>query len=216
MEIKKYYLAPTALVPNSPLPLLHYVGAIAPGDDAKVRFYDLLRANNWELQWLVRYGPTQEAHYHSGIHECMAVLSGEATIRFGAADTTPDLEASTNGGGKEPGGFEIQAHAGDVFLIPAGVCHKTFNPIPNPGFERLTPGDGHSVDAADVRKFVSEVELSGFTMMGCYPQGHGTWDFLTGGEGNYEKAWSVPIPERDPILGTSPDGILGTWRWPNH
>lgn len=211
VEIRKYFLPPTTLVPNSPLPLLHYVGALPLEGNIKTRFHDTLSENKWQVQWLVRYGPTQPAHYHSAIHECMAVLSGEATIRFGVADTTEDPEENTHGGGAEAGGVELTAMAGDVFLIPAGVCHKTYNPSPNPGFKRLTTGDGHSVEAENVRQFLSEIELSGFTMMGCYPDGHGTWDFATGGEGNYEQVWKVPIPEFDPILGTSAEGILTTW-----
>jgi len=143
----------------------------------------------------------------------MAVLSGAATIRFGVADTSPDLEVSTHGSGKEDGGVEVQAQAGDVFVIPAGVSHKTFNTTPRASFELLTPGDGHQIEAEDVRDALLGVELSGFTMIGAYPRGS-VWDFAAGGEHahDYEKVWAVPKPGNDPVLGQDSKGLCGLWQ----
>lgn len=210
VQVKKYHLLPTPLVPNSPLPLLHYKQVISKEDDIKLKFFDLITANNWELQWLVRYGETQDAHYHSAVHECMAVLSGRATIRFGVADSEGSMSDPREG----YTALELLAEPGDVFLLPAGVCHKTFDPIPNPGFMRLTPGDGHSIETPDVRQYIMDLELSGFTMMGCYPRGHDAWDFRVGGEheGRYEQVWDVLVPEKDPILGDSQQGICELWK----
>lgn len=224
VEVKKYHLPPTALVPNSPFPLLHYPGQLSPETTTTTtsttltpttidagRVYDLFSDNGWQVQWIFRYGPTQQSHYHSSAHECMAVLSGEATIRFGVADTSSDVDENTHGAGREVGGVEIVAKAGDVFVLPAGTAHKTYDTTPAP-FALLTPGGGRGIDAVDPRKAVCDVDLAGFTMLGAYPQAS-TWDFAVGGEcqGRYEQVWAVPKPERDPVLGESPEGLCGLW-----
>jgi uncharacterized protein YjlB len=214
VQVKKYYLPATALVPNNPRPLLHYTGLelSQPGGKA-TEFYDLFQANGWKIQWIFRYGPTQRSHYHSAAHECMAVLSGSATIRFGVADTSPDLDENTDGSAREEGGVEIEAHAGDVFLLPAGTAHKTYRTKPEAGFKLLTPGDGHAIASEDARATLAQIELDGFTMIGAYPEKNGYWDSKQGGEdvGEYEKVWSVETPELDPVLGKSEDGICGQW-----
>jgi len=215
VEVKKYQLPPTALMPNSPQPLLHYPGLLTVDSNrAATEAYDLFSSNGWQTQWIFRYGASQRSHYHSGIHECMAVLTGTATIRFGVADTVSDLEENTHGSGKENGGIEIQARAGDVFVLPAGTAHKTFDTAPSAEFKLLTPGDGHHVAAGDVRQALGDIELSGFTMIGAYPKDGGKWDFAMGGEsaGNYEKVWSVAKPDNDPVLGKAEEGLCGQWQ----
>ena len=214
VEVNEYQLAPTALIPNSPYPLLHYPGLLAEKTDCEAgKVYETFASNGWQTQWIFRYGPTQTSHYHSKAHECMAVLSGSATIRFGVADTDPDLEVSTHGSGKEDGGVEVHAQAGDVFIIPAGVSHKTFDTVPAGSFKLLTPGDGHGVEADDAREALSNIQLSGFTMIGAYPRGS-AWDFASGGEHvqDFEKIWTVPKPDRDPVLGVDSKGLCGLWR----
>lgn len=227
VEVKKYHLPPTALMPNSPYPLLHYPGLLTPqidGAESKSiapEVNSLFMSNGWRTQWIFRYGQTQQSHYHSGAHECMAVLSGTATIRFGVADTDPNLEASTYGDGREEGGIELEAHAGDVFILPAGLAHKTYDAT-KAEFKLLTPGDGHGIPAGEVEGSEEEVtnevlrgiELSGFTMIGAYPKDGSRWDFLIGGEdeGRYENVWAIPKPERDPVLGTAEEGICGMWK----
>lgn len=211
-EVKTYHLKPTRLIPNSHFPLLHYPAVLKnknPPDAVEV--HRLFKSNGWQTQWIFRYGPTQSAHYHSQTHECMAVLTGNATIRFGVADTEGDLEASTHGDAQEDGGIEVKANAGDVFIIPAGVSHKTYDPSDGSTFKLLTPGDGHGVDG-DAEKVLDGIELSGFTMIGAYPRG-GQWDFAVGGEdnGEYEKVWHVPKPEHDPVFGDAHEGLAGLW-----
>lgn len=141
----------------------------------------------------------------------MAVLSGTATIRFGVADTAhgeQDPAAS-----HERGGVELHAEAGDVFLLPAGVAHKTFATQPAESFKLLTPGDGHHIAADDKRKALAELQLSGFTMMGAYPNGS-VWDSCSGGENadDVERVWAVPKPQQDPVLGTAGDGLRELWQ----
>ncbi|KIW69462.1 hypothetical protein PV04_05338 [Phialophora macrospora] len=222
VEVKKYRLAPTSLVPNSPQPLLHYPGLLASNsaticdDSIAIKAHDLFSTNGWETQWIFRYGPTQSSHYHSGVHECMAVLTGTAKIRFGVADTADDMEENTHGRGREEGGIEVEARVGDVFILPAGTAHKTFDTSPVTEFKLLTPGDGHHIltKGSDVRETLANVRLDGFTMVGAYPKGGGVWDFAKGGEneGQYEKVWSVPKPENDPVLGKAEEGLCGQWQ----
>ena len=229
-EIASYKLSPNRLIPNSPYPLIHYAKCFTDtksGDDA-VTVHDLFARNGWQTQWIFRYGSTQPSHYHSATHECMAVLSGSATIRFGVADNNNDNESNathsdhndddgkeTDGGG---GGIEIRAHAGDAFLIPAGVSHKTFDPHPTDTLALLTPGNGHGIAAAaddgvtSTRDALARVQLSGFTMLGAYPA-DGVWDFAQGGEhvGAFERVWSVPKPGLDPVVGLDGGGMCGLW-----
>ncbi|KAI7780298.1 hypothetical protein LA080_016146 [Diaporthe eres] len=223
-EVKKYHLPPTSKIPNSPFPLLHYPQFFpSPASRAPAAVHDAFAANAWQVQWIFRYGPTQQSHYHSAAHECMAVLSGEATIRFGVADNEPPGGGGGGGGGGADGndssssrGIEVHARAGDVFVLPAGLAHKTFHPDPSDStFKLLTPGDGHHVPGAgdgSTGPGLAGVELSGFTMIGAYPIG-AKWDFAVGGEheGRYQEVWSVPRPERDPVLGTDPAGLTGLW-----
>ncbi|KAH7128936.1 hypothetical protein EDB81DRAFT_808515 [Dactylonectria macrodidyma] len=213
IDIREYHLKATNLVPNSPRPLLHYKNVI-PRDPATskcdhIKVWDMFIDNGWDVQWIVRYGPTQLSHYHSQAHECMAVLSGTATIRFGAADTSDDLRESSWGSAWEQGGVELVAEPGDVFLIPSGVSHKTYNTKPESTLHLLTPGDGHGIEDEDPHKVLREIKLSGFTMMGAY--NGGKWDFIQNG-GDYEKIWSVPKPKSDPVFGTSGWGLLEFWR----
>lgn len=174
----------------------------------------MFTSNGWETQWIYRYGPTQTSHYHSQAHEAMAVLSGTATIRFGVADTHPDLDKNTHGPAREAGGVEVHAKAGDVFVLPAGTAHKTFDAEPEGEFVLLTPGDGHRVAAEDIKGALDGVKISGFTMMGAYPVDGAAWDFAVGGDrsrSEYETVWSVPKPKRDPVLGTADEGLCGQW-----
>ncbi|KAL2415500.1 hypothetical protein ABEF95_001808 [Exophiala dermatitidis] len=303
-EIKTYHLPPTRLIPNSPhRPLLYYPGLLhvlkdtqqkSPVDDGHSSpsssptslatiAYDTFTSNDWDVQWIYRYGPTQKSHYHSSVHECMAVLSGSAMIRFGIADgeadgeagrgVKPDIPTSTSTPSTDPSSTEtrdpgwttsntltpqtlsttstqstelapfrgvfIHASAGDVFVLPAGVAHKTYDTKPEAEFALLTPGDGHGIQvppdssststtssgsssdaAARKRNAVITTPLSGFTMLGAYPKvtetgdpDLGEWDFATGGEdvGRYEQVWSVKKPARDPCLGDSEKGIWGLW-----
>ncbi|OTB07511.1 hypothetical protein M426DRAFT_317820 [Hypoxylon sp. CI-4A] len=217
VEVKKYHLPPTQLIPNSPQPLLHYQGLFSsPSALQADKIHDTLDKNDWKTQWIFRYGPTQASHYHSRIHETMVVLSGTATIRFGVADTDADLDKSTWGGAHEAGGVEIRAHPGDVFVIPAGVAHKTHDTNPGAAFSLLTPGEGRGIPARDAREALARVQLSGFTMMGAYPKNCGDWDFAVGGDdvGRFEDSWITPRPEKDPFLGDSPQGLVGLWRVP--
>ena len=206
--VHKYHLFPTERIPNSPRPLLHYKNAVAIKPNAThcdpLEVWKTFNDNGWRVSWIFRYGSTQLSHYHSQAHECMAVLSGTATIRFGVADTSENMEENTNGSAWEDGGVELDAEAGDVFVIPAGVAHKTYNTKPEEEFVLLTPGHGRGVSADEIAK----IKLNGYTMLGAYSGGD--WDFVKAG-GDYEKIWSLPKPEKDPVFGKAEQGLCKLW-----
>ncbi|KAK2801878.1 hypothetical protein FQN51_005027 [Onygenales sp. PD_10] len=213
VEIHKYHLPPTPLIPNFPRPLLHYKNILPRNTTTShcnpAEVWALFTKNGWNVQWIFRYGHTQLSHYHSQAHECMAVLSGTASIRFGVADTSPDLDENTHGSAWEDGGVVLQARAGDVFVIPAGVAHKTHNCKPEAEFKLLSPGSGRGIEAEDPERVLSEIELEGFTMLGAYSGG--SWDFVESG-GIYEKPWAVPKPRLDPVFGRGERGLCKEWR----
>lgn len=214
-EIREYHLKPTKLIPNSPQPLVHYRNLIPQEDERRPEvLHERFAKNGWNTQWIFRYGSTQPSHYHSDIHECMAVMTGTATIRFGVADTDPDMNKNTFGDATEAGGVEIHAKAGDAFLIPAGVSHKTHKTLPEAPFALLTPGEGRGIVSDDQHAALAKIELDGFTMIGAYPKDCGSWDFNVGGEheGDFGRVWQVSKPEKDPLLGDSDEGLVGLWK----
>jgi uncharacterized protein YjlB len=231
IESKTYLLPPTPRIPNSPYPLIHYPGlllsTIKSPDFSTTHIFDLFRSHGWQSQWIARYGPDIQSHYHS-VNETMVVISGQgATIRFGVADAL-DWESGKLGFGErgqgEQGGVDIQAGLGDVFVIPAGVAHKTFNPKPDTrdlAFhqpEDIAQGNAnlHLDEASEMRHraFFDKVPVEGeFMMMGAYPRG-GVWDFAVGGEheGREREVWGVDVPGEDPVLGGSIEGLRGLWK----
>ncbi|KAI4952472.1 hypothetical protein J4E91_002943 [Alternaria rosae] len=232
IKVHSWKLPPTSLIPNSPYPLLHYPGLlydlVTSPTFKTAEILDLYASNGWQTQWIAQYGLDIQSHYHSTTHEAMTVISGQgATIRFGVADSATweqgKYEPGERGDGEE-GGVEIQAGLGDVFIIPAGVSHKTF--LPNPHNEELAfhqPKDVEEGRAAEIdetkeaerKKFFEGVDITGgkFMMMGAYPYG-GVWDFKVGGEheGTEEEVWRVRMPSKDPVVGDSEEGLIGLWR----
>ncbi|KAF2032818.1 hypothetical protein EK21DRAFT_86828 [Setomelanomma holmii] len=231
IRFKAYKLPATPLVPNSPYPLLHYPGLlldlVSSPDFQTSDVFDLFASNGWQSQWIARYGPDIQSHYHSTTHECMTVISGQgATIRFGVADDLEwkqgEHEIGARGNG-EDGGLELQARLGDVFIIPSGIAHKTFSPSPPTTELAFHQPEGikagHAAERLDTgsesehRQFFSKIPIEGeFMMMGAYPYG-GVWDFAIGGEhkGHERDVWDVPKPEKDPVLGLSEEGLRGLW-----
>ncbi|KAF2996260.1 hypothetical protein E8E13_004374 [Curvularia kusanoi] len=227
IEVRTYPLPPTKLIPNSPHVLIHYPGLLTrlvrSPTFSNTQIFDLFASNGWQTQWIARYGPNQNSHYHSGAHECMAVISGgSAQILFGVADSLEDRESDLgvgaqgedlNAAGREEGGVLLDAQVGDVFILPAGVAHKTHNPVPRTkGIEFHQAPDKDDEEGS--KRFFAGIEVKGeFMMMGAYPRGD-QWDFKIGGEdeGRFGEVWSVQVPERDPVLGLSEEGLLGLWK----
>jgi uncharacterized protein YjlB len=102
-------------IPNNPtLPLLFFHAAIsfAGSADPERVIESLFRHNGWGNSW--RNGIFPYVHYHSMIHEAMAIARGRAKVRFGGV-----------------GGREIDLMAGDVAVLPAGVGHQCLWADPN-------------------------------------------------------------------------------------
>jgi uncharacterized protein YjlB len=199
-----YGVKPTKLIPNSTKPLLNYKGCFSrKGKFDPILAYDTLKGHGWDVQWVTKYGRHQRSHYHAESHETMVVLSGSGVIRWGVADLSDDLKKTTYGDAYEGGGIEMDAKVGDVFVIPAGIAHKSYNPHSTDyDFKRLT-GEARVIEPNDFKNTVEHFPSTEFIMMGAYPHGY-TWTW--GGEGGehggqFESVWAVPKPELDPVLG---------------
>ena len=101
-----FVFADDGLIPNNPMPFLVYKGAVevANGHPEKT-IEGLFGANGWGAMW--RNGVYDFLHYHSRIHEALAVARGRAKLRLGGSR-----------------GRTINVKAGDVAIIPAGVGHQ--------------------------------------------------------------------------------------------
>ena len=106
VQPKQLIFEDDGIFPNSPLPLLFYWHAIATNakDPASV-FEKCFAKNDWTNSW--RDGVYSFPHYHSTSHEVLGVYSGAATLRLGGEH-----------------GKNLDVHAGDVIVIPAGVAHQ--------------------------------------------------------------------------------------------
>jgi uncharacterized protein YjlB len=92
---------------NAALPFVLYRGGIdlSGSPDPERVIEKVFAANGWGGIW--RNGIYPYAHYHSMIHEVMAIARGRATVRFGGE-----------------GGQDLAIAAGDVVVLPAGTGHQ--------------------------------------------------------------------------------------------
>ncbi|KAF5690453.1 hypothetical protein FDENT_3836 [Fusarium denticulatum] len=208
-----YHLKPTKLIPNSPKPLLHYRNAfVKDGQVDRTKAFDTFCGNDWDVQWVVRYGQHQRSHYHSQSHEVMVVVSGPGRIRWGVADLSDDPQEHTSGTAYEDGGLELEVNVGDLFVIPAGIAHKSFDPSANTASFGCMTGDARGIAAENPRIAVAEVPLEGFCMMGAYPRGFSwTWDEGGDSADDFEAVWGVKNPTADPFTGDN-GGISKYWK----
>ena len=108
LEIRTFQFADDGVIPNNPsLPLLIYskVFNLAGADDPAAVIEQTFEKNGWGDCW--RNGVYPYAHYHSRIHEALAVARGRARLRFGGNE-----------------GEEIDIEAGDAAILPAGTGHQ--------------------------------------------------------------------------------------------
>jgi uncharacterized protein YjlB len=102
---QKLFFKDDGLVPNNPLPMLVYRGAVA-ADDMADAIETLFAKNGWgHGQW--RNGIFPFVHYHSMIHEALGIARGRATVRFGGEH-----------------GEVVEVEAGDLAVLPAGTGHQ--------------------------------------------------------------------------------------------
>ena len=106
-EPTPYRLKDDGRIPNNPLPLLIYPGALHLADaaDPAAVIEEVFLRHGWGEAW--RNGIYPYAHYHSRIHEALGVARGSAGVEFGG-----------------PGGIEVSLQAGDVAVLPAGTGHR--------------------------------------------------------------------------------------------
>ncbi|KAL4923315.1 uncharacterized protein BDV17DRAFT_296489 [Aspergillus undulatus] len=130
-QVLAYDIKPTNLIPNSPKPLLLYRSCfVRDGKIDATLAYDMFKKNGWDAQWLTMYGRYQRSHYHPATHEVMVVLSRPGRIRWGTADLSGDPKKHTYGTAGvdfEDGSLYVDVNAGDLFVIPAGCTHKSFD-----------------------------------------------------------------------------------------
>jgi uncharacterized protein YjlB len=94
------------LVPNNPLPLLIYKGAMdVSGHDPEHAIEQAFGDNGWGDMW--RDGIFDYQHYHATVHEALGVARGRALVLFGGER-----------------GEAIELRSGDVAILPAGTGHK--------------------------------------------------------------------------------------------
>ena len=107
-EPKAFMFADDSTIPNNPkLPFLFYRGAIDLFGtiDPEEAIEKIFRANGWGDTW--RNGIYPYVHYHSMIHEGLAVARGRARVRFGGLK-----------------GEELELGHGDVAVLPGGTGHQ--------------------------------------------------------------------------------------------
>ena len=107
-EPETFLFADDGFVPNNArLPFLIYRGAIdlIGVHDPEDEIERIFRRNGWVDLW--RNGIYPYVHYHSKIHEGLALARGRARVRFGGS-----------------GGPEIELAQGDVTVLPAGTGHQ--------------------------------------------------------------------------------------------
>ena len=101
-----FVFADDGLIPNNPLPLLVYKGAVdVRGGEPEATIERLFAANGWGAMW--RNGVYDFAHYHATVHEALGIARGQAKVRFGGER-----------------GEVLEIAAGDVAILPAGTGHQ--------------------------------------------------------------------------------------------
>jgi uncharacterized protein YjlB len=103
-----YRFKDDGFIPNHPFwPVLLYSSCVRlpKNRDPAAVFEALFSWNGWGRSW--RGGVYDFVHYHSKIHEVLAVARGKARLQFGG-----------------PKGRIVDVKAGDAALLPAGTGHQ--------------------------------------------------------------------------------------------
>src|SRR6266478_1319608 len=161
VEPEQFRFRDDRVFPNSVLPVLLYRQAfMADAEDRASVVEQCFAENDWTNSW--RNGVYSFTHYHSTTHEVLGAYGGAATLRLGGEH-----------------GKNVEVHAGDVIVIPAGVAHQNI---------------GASAD---------------FAVVGAYPDGRewDLLRGLPGERPKADRnIAALPIPDNDPIYGA--DGPL--------
>jgi uncharacterized protein YjlB len=126
-DLVTHHFADDGRIPNNPvLPLvlyrsgIHLAGTPYPEDLVEKKFSGNGWVDIWRNDSVYAY-----PHYHSTIHEVMAVARGRTTVRFGGAT-----------------GCEIDIGPGDVVILPAGTGHQGMFASPGLVVVGAYPPDG--------------------------------------------------------------------------
>lgn len=159
------HIGPNGSFPNNEkLPLIIVQETLRGTDITHLNFEKIFTSNSWPAAW--RNGLFGFHHFHSNAHEVLGVYSGWVKACFGG-----------------PGGEIIEAKAGDVIIIPAGVSH------------------------------CNKGESSDFKVVGGYPAGQrwdmmqGSPEQLSQA---LENIANVPLPLTDPVSGDN-GPIIKLW-----
>jgi uncharacterized protein YjlB len=132
--------ADDGIIPNNPrFPLTVYKGAVKLRErdfDPAVVIDTLFDTNGWGRSW--RDTVYDFVHYHSQIHEVMAVARGTATVEFGGLK-----------------GRKLRLKAGDVVILPAGTGHRLIEASRNFLVVGAYPPDGIYDECTDRRDRVA-------------------------------------------------------------
>ncbi|HTP18845.1 MAG TPA: cupin domain-containing protein [Solirubrobacteraceae bacterium] len=103
MKVETYTFEDDGGIPNSPLPVVLYRGAL-DRDAGAGTYEDLFADHRWLGAW--RDGIFPFHHFHSTAHEVLGIAEGNADVMLGG-----------------PEGRRLGLGAGDVVVLPAGTGH---------------------------------------------------------------------------------------------
>jgi uncharacterized protein YjlB len=165
---QQIHLKPNGWMPNSPLPVLLYRGALKSNTDLAADMERIFNTNGWPPQW--RNGVYSFHHYHSTAHEVLGFAAGHADLVLG-------------GEGGEP----VTVHAGDILVLPTGTGHC-----------RISASDDFLVIGAypenehwDICSTAPTPAMLESMRRVTFPSS----DPLTGPSGALPKLWGTPTPE---------------------
>lgn len=169
--VKTLYLPENEPYPNNSLPVLYYEDVLSNTLDVDFNANDVIKLfenNGYTHGWK---GIIEDRHhFHSHVHEALAVTKGEVTVQLGG-----------------PNG-EIQTlRQGDVVLLPAGVAHKRLDGSENFEVVGAYPSNGQNLDmqygdASDykgIKENIANVDRP-------------LTDPVTGNPGDLDENWPTP------------------------
>jgi uncharacterized protein YjlB len=167
-QVESHLLPPAGDIPNSPLPLVLYRGALPPDLQIAGGCQALFARNEWRGNWVD--GIFDYWHFHVTGHEVLGCVAGSATVGFGGDD-----------------GVVVEFSAGDVAVIPAGVGHKRLSEKRD-GFMVVggyPPGQSGAISRpGDMPLNEAQEKIAALAL----PKG----DPVSGYEGPLVEAWGLP------------------------